>query len=90
VAPQSAPQALYALITGVISLLFSWLPMAGFIGVVPFVLGVYALYKINASDGRYGGAGQAVAGLLLGLASMVIALLVVLGVVIWLKAAEPI
>ena len=86
--PHSTPKALYAIVAGAIAVLFSWIPLVGFGGIVPIALGGYAVYEIRKSNGRISGMGQAIGGIVLGLASIVIAVLVLTGVVVavWMSS----
>ena len=59
VAQQNNSLATAALITGIVSFI---LPIA----LVPIILGIIALYQIKASNGRQGGNGLAIAGIVIG------------------------
>jgi hypothetical protein len=73
IVPTMHPQAVPALVTGILGL-----AICPFVGIAGLVLGNKARKAIDAEPGRYTGRGQATAGFILGIVSVVYAVLVVL------------
>jgi hypothetical protein len=63
--------AIAATATGTTSLLVSWIPFAGFLGLFPIVLGIVSLIRIRRSSGELSGNLYAIAGLMIGIVSIV-------------------
>jgi hypothetical protein len=80
----------YALWGGVITLLLSWIPFVGFAGLLPIVFGILGISEANSMDGNARGRGGAIAGIMLGMASMALAAieLTVIGFVLWQKLVD--
>lgn len=80
----------FALWSGIITLLLCWIPFVGFAGLVPIVLGVMGISEANAAGSHVGGRGGAIAGIMLGVASIVLAAieLTVIGFVLWQKVVD--
>jgi len=83
--PSQCTAAMASLILGVCSLFVSWIPLFGFLGIAPIVAALIAFRQINASEGQLLGKNGAVAGTVLGLVSICVAIivLVVVGVAFW-------
>lgn len=83
-APRRSSSCDYALWTGIGCLLLSWVPLVGFAGLFAIVLGGLGIREIQRSEER-AGTGAAVIGIVLGVVSIVVALLelTVIGFVVW-------
>ena len=82
--PRQCTAAQTSLILGVCLLLVSWIPLFGFLGIAPIVVALIAFRQISASDGQLLGKNSAVAGTVLGLVSIIVAIVVlIVGVAFW-------
>ena len=81
------PQATAALVTGIIAAVFAGLcGVGGLVGIASIVLGAKARREIDGDPARYTGRGQATAGLVLGITSVVLMVVWVL-VIVGLRSA---
>jgi hypothetical protein len=82
--------AIGALVVGIIALLGSWIPFAGwffaFLGLVAIVLGIVGV--VQANKGRAGGRGMAIIGAVLGVVSIIVSILVTVFVVMAINSAS--
>ena len=77
--PTQHPQAVLAMVLGIVGLVFSGVCVGGLIGIAGIVLGRKARNEIDAKPGRYTGRGMATAGLVTGIISCVFSALIVIG-----------
>ncbi len=84
--PRQCVAAQASLILGGCLLLVSWIPLFGFLGIAPIVIALVAFRQINASKGQLHGNGSAVVGVVLGLVSITVAVVVlIVGVTFWAR-----
>ena len=79
VAPTQHPQAVLAMVLGIVGLVFSSICLGGLIGIAGIVLGRKARKEIDATPGRYTGRGMATAGLITGIISCALSALIAIG-----------
>jgi hypothetical protein len=77
---QRAPKAIAALMIGLAAFFLSWVPFLGFGGIVAVFVGSLAIIDIRRSNGRQIGTAMAVCGMLLGLAGVLVAILILIGI----------
>lgn len=75
-------KATASLVTGIVSVVLSWCPGLGVVGVVAIVLGVKARNEIQASGGTQQGDGLALGGIVTGSIAVAFGLLIVVLIVI--------
>jgi len=82
--PRQCTAALVSLILGGVLLLVSWVPLLGFLGIAPIVVALIAFRQISASDGQLQGGSSAVAGIVLGFVSIIVAIVIlIVGMAFW-------
>lgn len=76
---KTSGMAIASLVFGIMGLLTGWIPVVGVTGwvmaILAIVLGASALSQINRSAGQVGGKGMAISGIVLGIATLGIAIL---------------
>lgn len=78
--------AILSLAAGIAIFLLSWLPVVGLLGFIPVVTSSIAIYRVRASNGTLTGIGLAIAGLVLGMLSLAVGIIVLLGFAAWLNS----
>ena len=79
VVPTQHPQAVLAMVLGIVGLVLSGVCLGGLVGIAGIVLGRKARREIDAEPGRYTGRGMATAGLVTGIISLAFSALIVIG-----------
>jgi len=88
--PAANGAAVAALVLGILALLFFWVPFANLLAVVMGVVGIVlgAVGRGRARRTGSGGAGAALAGILLSAAAIVLSLAVTVGVIAFLSSHQ--
>jgi hypothetical protein len=72
-------KALIALTVGVIAMMFSWVPLAGFTGIAAIAIGSWAAYEIRKSASQTSGMSLAIAGIATGTVACAVAVVILIG-----------